>query len=329
MTIMNDMSGSSDLMQVFVRAPIHADAVAILKSDSRIRVVTWDDPRADEWEAEADAVIVRGINVTADEIRRARKLKVIGRHGAGVDSVAVDVARDKGIIVLNTPFENSQSVAELTVTLMMASARRLMASTEMARSGHWAEGRKGTGCRELFRNTVGFVGFGRIARMTARMLTSAFEMKVLAYDPKLPAADWSSLSGEVTPVDDLQQLFAKSDFVNVSLPKTAETAGLISREVMAASKPGLILVNTARGGIVDETALYEMMSTGVIGAAALDVFEHEPPHHDNPLFQLPNFIATPHYGGATQESLERVAKTIAKETVAALFGMETASYRIV
>ncbi|WP_199823649.1 hydroxyacid dehydrogenase [Labrenzia sp. OB1] len=326
---MNDMSSSGVPKRVFVRAPIHGDAVALLRSDPRVQVTTWDDPQVDAWETEADAVIVRGLEVTADEILRAKRLKVIGRHGAGVDSVAVDAAREKGIIVLNTPFENTQSVAELTVTLMMASARRLFASSELACTGRWAEGRKGTGCRELFQNTVGFVGFGRIARMTARILTSAFDMRVLAYDPKLPAATWQALQGDVTPVENLETLFANSDFVNVSLPKTNETSGLVSRAAMAASRPGLILVNTARGGIVDEAALFDLMSHGVIGAAAFDVFEQEPPDGDNPLLKLPNFIATPHYGGATQESLERVAKTIAKETVAALFGMETATHRVV
>lgn len=316
-------------MKVFVRAPIHPDAVALLRADSRVETVTWDDPAAGRWEEEADAVILRGLNISGDEIRRAARLKVIGRHGAGVDSVDLEAAKAKGIVVLNTPFENSRSVAELTVALIMAAARRVVDMARLIETGAWAEGRKGSGCRELYGNTVGFIGFGRIARMTATMLKNAFEMNVLAYDPLLSEADWGRVKALATPCNDLHRLFAAADYVSVHVPKTKETAGMISAEVLGMAKKGLILVNTARGGVVDEAALCEAMRAGTIGGAAFDVFAQEPLDPASPLLKLPNFIATPHYGGSTQECLRRVATAIAKETVAALFGEETPAYRYV
>lgn len=312
---------------VFLRAPIHDDAVSLLKADPRLDVVTWDEPRIENWREEADAVILRGLDLRADDIRASKRLKVIGRHGAGVDSVDVDVARERGIIVLNTPFENSQSVAELSVALMLAAARRMVRADHLVRNDGWREGRKGSGCRELYHNRVGFVGYGRIARMTADILRNAFEMEVLAYDPKLPASFWTGQE-DVDRVGNLSQLFAQSDFISINLPRTPETTGLISAEILAQAKPGLVLVNTSRGGIVNELALAEALANGPLGAAAMDVFEQEPPAPDHPLLALPNFIATPHYGGATQESLCRVACSIARETARALFGEFTEQYRV-
>ncbi len=313
-------------MKIFVRAAIHPDAVAHLRADSRVQVVTWDQPEIATWEDEADAIIVRGLDVTGDEIRRCKKLKVIGRHGAGVDSVDLAAAKEKGIIVMNTPFENSQSVAELAVTFMLASGRNLGGAMDHVRAGRWAEGRKGARCIELFENTVGFVGYGRIARMTATILRTAFSMKVLAYDPFVTKEQWASMNN-VTPCATVKDLFAASTYVSIHVPKTKDTMGLINADVFAAAKQGLVLVNTARGGVVDENALYEAMKSGIVRAAASDVFEKEPLDTASPLLSLPNFIATPHYAGATEECLRRVATTIARETIAALFGTETPAYR--
>lgn len=312
---------------VFLRAPLHEDAVALLKADARLDVVTWDRPRIENWCEEADAVILRGVSLSGDEIRSAKRLKVIGRHGAGVDSVDVEAARQRGIVVLNTPFENSQSVAELSVTLMLSAARRIVEANHQVRNNKWDQGRKGEGCRELYRNRVGFVGYGRIARMTADILRKAFEMDIAAYDPKLPAEFWRN-QDDVTCVETLEDLFANCNFVSINLPRTLETTGLISEAVLAQAKPGLILVNTSRGGIVDEVALAAALESGRLGAAGMDVFEQEPPSPTHPLLSLPNFIATPHYGGATQESLRRVALSIARETALALFGPTTESYRV-
>lgn len=314
-------------MKVFVRAPIHQDAVALLRADSRITTVTWDEPEAANWEKEADAVILRGTNITGDEIRRAAKLKVIGRHGAGVDAVDLEAAKEKGIKVMNTPFENSQSVVELAVAFMLASARNMQNATQLVREGKWAEGRKGAGCIELFENTAGFVGFGRIARMVATTLKRGFSMKLFAYDPFISESAWSEMSDFVTPCKTVQELFAACTYVSIHVPKTKETTGLINANVFAAAKKGMVLVNTARGGVVDEAALYAAMKDGTVRAAASDVFEKEPLDVAHPLLSLPNFIATPHYAGATDDCLRRVATKIAKETVAALYNEEDPAYR--
>lgn len=314
-------------MKVFVRAPIHPDAIALLRADSRIEIVACDDPAAGDWEREADAVILRGQKISAEEIQRAAKLKVISRHGAGVDAVDLEAAKAKGIKVMNTPFENSQSVAEMAVALMLAAGRRIVNATSLVRDGKWAEGRTGAGCRELCGGTAGFVGFGRIARITAAILRTGFSMNILAYDPFLPQGEWEKLQSEAAPCRSLNELFGSCDYVSLHVPKTKDTAGMISAEVLAAAKKGLILVNTARGGLVDEKALYDALKNGTIGGAAFDVFEKEPLDPANPLLSLPNFIATPHYAGSTEECLRRVATTIARETVAALFDQETPQYR--
>ena len=314
-------------MKVFVRAPIHPDAVALLRADHRIETVTWDEPAAADWEKEADAVILRGMKIRGDEIRRAAKLKVIGRHGAGVDAVDLEAAKEKGVKVMNTPFENSQSVAELAIGFMLASARNIVDATRLVRDGKWAEGRKGAGCVELFENTAGFVGFGRIARMVATTLKTGFSMKIHAYDPFITDEAWAEMKDFVTPCKTVRELFATCSYISIHVPKTRDTAGLVNADVFSAARKGLILVNTARGGVVDEAALYNALKDGTVRAAASDVFETEPLDTASPLLALPNFIATPHYGGATEDCLRRVATKIALETVAALYGEEDPAYK--
>jgi len=314
-------------MNVFIPFPIHADALAWLRANSRVRTITGDEPDAADWEKKADAVILRSTKISGDEIRRAARLKVIGRHGVGIDVVDLDAAREKGIKVLNAPFENTQSVAELAVGFMLALARRIPQAINHVRSGLWAEGRKADGCTELFENTVGFVGFGRIARKTATILKNGFSMKILAYAPRITDAAWNDLRDFVTPCKTLPELFASSSYVSIHVPKTKETINLIDANILAAAKKGMLLVNTSRGGIVDEQALYSALVNGTIRAAASDVFAKEPLDVDSPLLTLPNFIATPHYAGTTEDCLRRVSAAIARQTVAALFDEEDPAYR--
>ena len=326
---MSDRWADSGLARVFVLAPIHDDAMAQLKADVRIEVIAWNQSGVERWIEEADAVILRGLSLKEEDVRRAKRLRVIGRHGAGVDSVPLEAAKARGIAVLNTPFENSRAVAELVVALMMASARKLVHADRLVKIGAWKDGRAGIGSRELNGARVGFVGFGRIARMAATILRDGFDMQIHAYDPLLPEAAWEVSGQGVTLHTEIGALFAPSDFVSINLPLTADTRGLVSDEVLSASKPGLILVNTSRGGIVDEAALAARLRDGTLRAAASDVFEKEPPDPSAALLQLPNFIATPHFGGATEDSLRLVGKTIAAQTILALFGEADAAYRVV
>ena len=313
-------------MKIFVRAAIHPDAIALLSADSRVETIRWDEAGIETWAEEADAVIIRGMEMSGDDIRRCKKLRVIGRHGAGVDAVDLDVARELGIKVINTPHENSQSVAELAVGFMIASGRRMLEANNFVRDGKWAEGRKGKGNIELFQHTVGFVGFGRIARMCATIL-QGFSMKIRAYDPFITNDQWAEMNDFVTPCKTLEELFASCTYISIHVPKTKETQGIINAKLFAGAKKGLVLINTARGGVVDEVALYNAMKDGTVRAAAFDVFEDEPLDPGSPLLTMPGFLATPHYAGSTEECLQRVATACARETLAALFDEENPAYR--
>lgn len=316
-------------MKMFILDAIHQDAVDYLKNAGDVEVVTWDSPEAAQWQGEADGVIVRGTPLPGDAIRAAKKLKVIGRHGAGYDKVDAAAVREKGIALFNAPFENSQSVVELTIGLMIAASRNLPLVQSEVKADNWVHAKNKLGGMELFENTVGFVGFGRIGRETARVLRAAFSMKVLAYDPFLPAEGWAALEHWVTPCGDVTELFASSDFISLHVPKTKDTLGLIGAAQFKAARKNLVLVNTARGGVVDEDALYGALKNGQIRAAASDVFAVEPLDSQAPLLTLPNFIATAHYGGSTTSSLRRVALAVARETHAFLNGGGDKAYRVI
>lgn len=315
-------------MKLFVLDPIHQDAIAFLRAQSEVEIVTPDMPPAAEWIEQADGIIVRGTAVPGDAIREAKRLRVIGRHGAGYDKVDVGAVKEKGIILINTPFENTQSVAELAVALMLAASRNVVQAHAEVKSGDWAHARGKLGGSELSGHPVGFVGFGRIARLVAGILKTAFAMPVLAYDPLIPQDTWTELHGLATPCHDLGELFASCDFISIHVPKTERTQGLIGADLFRHARKSLVLVNTARGGVVDEGALYHALSSGQIRAAASDVFANEPLDTASPLLQLPNFIATAHYGGSTGDSLRRVALAVARETLACLHGAGDPAYRV-
>ena len=315
-------------MNIFILDPIHPDALALLSADPGVRLTTWDMPQVQDWPQRAHAIIVRGSVVPGDAVRASRNLAVIGRHGAGYDKVDVDAVKEKGIALINTPFENTQSVAELAVALMLTASRNIPSANALVQKGEWAAARAAGGL-ELFEHPVGFVGYGRIAQAVAKILHSAFAMPVHAYDPYMTDEGWQAACPAATRCDDLNALFAGCDYISVHVPKTAATVGLIGKEQFLHAKKSLVLVNTARGGVVDETALYEALTQGRIRAAASDVFTREPLDAASPLLTCPNFTATPHYGGSTADSLRRVALAVARETLAALKGKGDAAYRVV
>ena len=315
-------------MNVYILDPIHEDAVALFREMApEADVVLWSDSRIAAWPEEADAIIVRSSRVTGDDIRKSARLKVIGRHGAGYDKVDQTAARERGIALLNTPFENTEAVAELVVTLMLACARNLGAGMEVVKTGQWKNKGK-IRSEELQGKNAGFVGYGRIARSAAQKLQAAFGMRIHAYDPFVTAEQWSALSPEAVRCDTLEDLFSQCDAFSIHVPFTPETKELICGDVLNSAKPGAILINTARGGIVDETALYDALLSGKLMAAASDVFATEPPDAANPLFSLSNFIPTPHYGGSTKEATRRVAMAVAREVAAFLHGGGDARYRV-
>lgn len=264
--------------------------------------------------ADADALVVRSATrVDAEVLRAAPRLQVVARAGVGLDNVDVRAATLAGVMVVNAPTSNITSAAELTIALMLAAARHVSAAHAALRGGVWARG-PFTGV-ELYDKTVGIVGLGRIGVLVAHRL-AAFGMRVVAYDPYIQAGRAAQLGVRLV---DLDTLMAEADFLTVHLPRTAETVGLIGAEQLARAKPSLVLVNAARGGIVEEGALYAALKEGRIAAAALDVFATEP-CVDSPLLELDNVVATPHLGAATGEAQEKAGLAVARSVRLALSG---------
>jgi D-3-phosphoglycerate dehydrogenase len=250
--------------------------------------------------ADADALIVRSATkVTAAVIEAAPRLRVIARAGTGVDNVDVPAASARGVVVMNAPGANSISVAELALGLMLALARHVAAADAAMKQGKW-EKKKFVG-EELRDKTLGLAGLGRIGQEVARR-ARAFGMRVIAHDPFIAAHVAEDLGVELDSMDDV---FAQSDYVSLHLPSTPATRNLVNAELLAKAKKGIRIVNTARGDLVDETALADAIESGHVGGAALDVFEVEPPP-DPRLQQLPQVIATPHIAASTREAQELV-----------------------
>ena len=259
-------------------------------------------------------IIVRGATkVTGDVLRGANGLKVVVRAGTGLDNVDVAVARERGIKVSNTPAANAVSVAELVFGLALALERHLVDAALDMRSARW-EKSKYAG-RELSGRTLGLLGFGRIGREVA-LRARAFAMQVIACDPVL--SQWPAGYEWVTPVT-LDELMSGCDVLSLHLPLTAESRGLVAARELALMRKDAILINAARGGVVDEGALLAALTEGRIRGAALDVFETEPPG-EHPLLTLPSVIATPHLGASTDAAQRRAGMEAAEIVIAALKG---------
>lgn len=264
--------------------------------------------------ADVDAILIRSATkVDAEALAAANRLKVVARAGVGLDNVDVKAATERGVMVVNAPTSNIVSAAELAVALMLAAARHVSPAHAALKRGEWARS-KYTGI-ELYEQTVGIVGLGRIGVLVAQRL-SAFGMSVIAYDPYVQAGRAAQLGVRMVS---LEELMAEADFISVHLPKTPETAGLIGAEQLAQAKSNLVLVNAARGGIVDEAALYDALKEGRIAAAGLDVYATEP-CTDSPLFELDNVVATPHLGASTDAAQEKAGIAVAKSVRLALSG---------
>lgn len=300
-------------MRVLVSDDLSAEGVEILRRGPGIEVDVKVGLKPDELKAiigDYEGLVVRSATkVTADVLAAATKLRAIGRAGSGVDNIDVPAATRKGVVVMNTPGGNTITVAELTVSMMLALARHLPQATASTKSGKW-EKKKFQG-RELNGKTLGLVGAGNIGGAVAKRCIG-FGMKVLAYDPFLTPEGAARLGVELASLDDITE---KSDVISLHVPATAETKGLFNAARIARMKKGAFLVNCARGGLVDEAAVAEALKSGQLGGAAFDVFEKEPPAADNPLLACDNFICTPHIGASTEEAQSNVALAIADQLV--------------
>ncbi|MBK8757788.1 MAG: phosphoglycerate dehydrogenase [Actinomycetales bacterium] len=263
---------------------------------------------------DVDAVLIRSATkMDAEAIAAAPKLKVIARAGVGLDNVDVPAATQAGVMVVNAPTSNITSAAELAVGLMLAAARHISPASQALKGGAWK--RSKFGGVELLDKTVGIVGLGRIGALVAERLRG-FGMHIVAYDPYTTPTKASQLGARLV---DLDELLASADFISIHLPKTPETIGLIGAEALAKVKPGVVLVNAARGGIVDEAALAEAIRSGRVGAAGLDVFAKEP-CTDSPVFEFDNVVVTPHLGASTEEAQEKAGVSVARSVRLALSG---------
>lgn len=262
-----------------------------------------------------DALIVRsGTQVTARVMEHGSHLKVVGRAGVGIDNVAVDEATRRGILVMNTPEANTTATAEHAMALLMTTARNVVAAHNSLAAGRW-ERSSFTGT-ELSGKTLGVVGFGRVGRAVAAR-AHAFGMSILAYDPFVSERVAKTARVELV---DLEELLATSDFVTLHTSLTDDTRNIINRDRLALMKPTAIIINAARGGLVDPEAVAEALDGGRLQAAALDVFATEPPGPDHPLVNHPKVVHTPHLGASTTEAQRSVAIEIAEQVIDALRG---------
>jgi len=302
--------------RILIADAINPEGLAPLTADGAFEIVERTGLKGEELAralADFDAVIVRsGTRITRDSLAYADRLRVIGRAGVGVDNIDVAAATERGIAVLNAPSGNTISAAELTMAILLALVRRVPAADRSMKRGEWD--RKSFNGIELYGKVLGLIGAGRIGGEVARR-ARGFGMTVVAYDPFLSEDRARALTIELASLDDVLR---SADVLSIHTPLTDATRNLIDAAALAKLKPGAYLVNAARGGVVDEVALYQALVDGRLAGAALDVFETEPLPADHPLRSLDNVVLTPHLGAATEEAQQNVAVEIAEAVRAAL-----------
>jgi D-3-phosphoglycerate dehydrogenase / 2-oxoglutarate reductase len=290
-------------------------AVALLGGDVEIRHVDGTDrPALLTALADADALLVRSATkVDAEALGAGNRLKVVARAGVGLDNVDVPAATARGVMVVNAPTSNIVSAAEHAVALLLSTARHIPAADASLRAGQWKRSAY-TGV-ELNGKVVGVVGLGKIGQLVAQRL-AGFDVQLIAYDPYVAPARAAQLGIELVELDDLLR---RADMISIHLPKTPETLGLIGKDQLALTKPGVLIVNAARGGLVDEDALAEAVRSGQVGGAGIDVYVSEPTT-SSPLFELPQVVVTPHLGASTDEAQDRAGTDVARSVQLALAG---------
>jgi D-3-phosphoglycerate dehydrogenase len=291
---------------VYIYDPIHpAGAARIAAAHDVITpeqgpALGGDDLRIPE----TTFIVIRTTDLPEALIARMPKLKAIVKHGAGVDNLPIPFATSRGVMVANTPGgNNSTAVAEGAVTLMLAVLRRVREMDAVVRENRWDERWK-TRLADLTEAKVGLIGFGRIARNTAKICGAGFGAEIAAYDPMLSADDIRAAGAVPMGLD---ELLGWADVISIHVPLTDGTRNLIGPAQLALMHAGAVIVNTSRGGIIDETALADALRHNRIGGAGIDVFEFEPPQADNPLFALPNIVLSPHVAGVTEASMKGMA----------------------
>lgn len=299
-------------MKVLVTDNLSEKGVGVFRSTKGIEVDVRNKLSAEELLTcipNYQGLVVRSATkVTAKVLDTAKNLKVVGRAGVGVDNIDVDAATLRGVVVMNTPGGNTITAAEHTISLMLSMAKNVPQATASMKQGKWEKSRFMN--VEVYNKVLGIVGLGRIGSEVAKR-AKGLAMRVIAYDPYISVEAASSLGVELV---EFEELLRNSDFITIHTPLTDETRNLIDKEAIASMKEGVRIINCARGGIIDEVALYNALKTRKVTGAALDVFEKEP-LTESPLLELDNFISTPHLGAATEEAQENVAIAIAHQIV--------------
>jgi D-3-phosphoglycerate dehydrogenase len=299
--------------RVLVAGKIHQDGLSFLKAAPGFEIDYVEEVSTESYApliGDADAVLIRTQPMPAEVIGQARRLRIVSRHGVGYDAIDVAALTRRGLPLAIVGDVNSRAVAEHTMLLILATAKRLLSYDASVRTAHWGY-RDSLEASELDGKRLLIVGFGRIGRHVARM-ASAFGLYVLAFDPFVPPADIRAAGAE--PVSDLAEALATADIVTIHTPKTGGEP-LIGAGELARMKPSAIIINTARGGIVDEAALTAALRAGRLAGAGLDVFESEPPAADRELLKAPNAVLTPHSASMTAECASRMAVAAAKNIV--------------
>ena len=301
---------------------MHQDGINLLKKHAEVIEGTFhpvaSDMDIDAALAKSDAVIIRSMPLTAARMDKAPHLQVVAKHGAGMDSIDIPAATERGIVVANSGDANAFAVAQHAVALMMAVQRNILNVDRIVRAGGYQQREKMAMLGDLWEVTVGLVGLGNIGRYAAHMVSKGFNAKVLAFDPMISADAMQGLG--IEKVEALPDLLARADIVSLHLPLNNKTRHLIGEAELAAMKPTAIIVNTSRGGIVDEAALLQALKAGRIKGAGLDVFEQEPPPPDHPLFAVDGVILSPHIGGGSEVALSKTSLAAANAALAVLSG---------
>ncbi len=301
--------------KVLVTEDIHAVGWDALTAETE--AVAWPGQETQpliDAVRDAQAILVRAVRLPREVIQAARQLKIIAKHGVGTDTIDIAAATARGVLVTNTPSANSTSVAEHALALLLAVARRIGESDRDLALGQMRAQKAYQGV-ELSRKVMGVIGLGGAGLCLARMAGNGLGMRVIGFDPyKTP---WPE---GVERCRELDLLLAQADFLSIHVPLTSETRHLVGKETLTKIKPTAILVNTSRGGVVDEAALADAIRAGRLVGAGLDVVEDEPLRPDHPLNSLPNVLLTPHVAGVTAEALMRMAQTAAEEILRVLKG---------
>jgi len=305
--------------RVLLYEDMHEEGKAILTEKAEIVLAEHpDEAYLMDRVKDVDGIIVRGNGkVTRKLMASAPRLKVIGRHGVGVENIDLEAATEKGIWVVNTPEANNHSVAEHFFGLALMLSKMLKKGDLALREGRWQARNEYIG-HELHGKTLGILGFGQIGKAVGRVGHKGFDMKILYYDTLRYEATEKELNAEKVG---LQEILSRSDYLSINLPENPETTGLIKEKEFGLMKPTAFVLNLARGPIWDEKALYTALRERRIAGAASDVFEVEPARKDHPLLQLDNFIGTPHMGARTEEALKRMSR-VAVDILIVLEGKE-------